>query len=226
MRSWAASGAGSPLPACVRRRTGNGCCAHSGRLRPTFGGRVVADAAMPAVHCSVTLTLLCRPCLPHPAHNGTHSPTAKQGWCALRERASHTPLHALTPVPCRGGVPRVMDLSYNAWTGAFPSWLLTQVPRALAACDCPIYVDVNGPDTQLTCPEITPEVRNATSVAEAYYVTRANFSCYDAAVGKEVGQVGGGWGSIYASGGWRGSVFAVCVLGGWARRRGACPECM
>jgi hypothetical protein len=65
----------------------------------------------------------------------------------------HLLLFLFTPT-CSAGVLRLLDLSGNAFSGAFPTSLISQAEAAQAACAnmCSVRVLLNGSDMALACP--------------------------------------------------------------------------
>lgn len=83
---------------------------------------------------------------------------------------------------CSAGVPRVLDLGGNTFSGPFPTALVAQAEAAQSACAnmCSVRLLLNGTDMALACPD-----QLQVSQAQLAFLQQADYVCSDGS-GKQV----------------------------------------
>ena len=70
---------------------------------------------------------------------------------------------------------RVLNVSENRLEGPWPAWLLSAVPQAYSACDCPVNVRLGGRDMRLACP------RAAANISDFWWqlASQSAYTCWN-----------------------------------------------
>jgi hypothetical protein len=87
--------------------------------------------------------------------------------------------------PACSGVPRVLDLSFNALSGPLPLWASRSLPSLLATCDCNVVVELRGPQMAITCPSATSLLGLSRAERQAL-LQLPGVQCVDVRTGRKV----------------------------------------